>query len=164
MFIRLVLVVVFSCVLTLVPGLSFGQGAGAPSGAAKLAGALGQQLLKWNEEMLAAQVRGDIAALDQLLTDDYTRLHAVGAVETKAEFLNGLKEPHFLAIQTSDVTVRVYGSTAILVGHALVKRVGDPDDHTTFMDVWVQQNGKWRVAAWVTTRIPQRAANRGAGN
>ena len=179
--IRCLLVFVFSAAVMLAPGLSFGQEAGlvpASRGTSAVSkdNGLEQQLLRLNREMLDAQIRGDIAALDQFLTDDFTRTHAAGGVQSKADFLSSdvvrelpgapvgsPKMPRFLAFDLSNVKVRLYGTSAILTAQALVKRAGDPDDHTTFLNVWVLQDGKWRVAAWVTTRIPQRAAEQGAG-
>ena len=170
MFIRALLVFVFSCASVLIGDFSFGQELGPTSVPrarpdSSKHSALEQQLVKLNEEMLAAQVRADIAALDEFLTDDYTRTHAVGRIENKADFLNDLKtgNTRFLAVDVTDVDVRVYGTAAVLVGHARQTTAENPETGITFTAVWVQQDHKWRVAAWTTTRIPQRASDASAG-
>ena len=49
-----------------------------------------QEVLKMNEECNAAELRGDVAAMDSYETDDFTHTHAKGTVEHKAEYLKGV--------------------------------------------------------------------------
>jgi hypothetical protein len=53
-----------------------------------------QEVLKMNEECNAAELRGDVAAMDSFETDDFTHTQANGTVEHKAEYLNGVGSAH----------------------------------------------------------------------
>jgi hypothetical protein len=114
-----------------------------------------QELIKLNQEMAAAEVRGDIPALERLFTDDYTHSHAVGVLEKRADFLDDIKAGRrkYSALDLSEVEVRAYTASAIITGHVHIKNLTG-DTQNLFLDVWVLQQGKWRMAAWVTTRIP----------
>lgn len=107
----------------------------------------------------AAMVQVDAAALAGLLADDLTYTHSNGVVENKAQFLESLSSGRlrYLSIEPSEVVVRVYGDTAILTGRSTMK-VKTGEQETTlpirFTDVWVRQAGRWRMAAWQSTRIP----------
>src|SRR5205823_6059503 len=48
-----------------------------------------QEVLKINAECNAAELRGDVKAMDACETEDFTHTHASGQVEHKAEYLKG---------------------------------------------------------------------------
>ena len=50
-----------------------------------------QVVLTAHERRRAATLAGDVAALDSMMTDDLTFMHANAPLETKAEFLDALK-------------------------------------------------------------------------
>jgi hypothetical protein len=168
-FIRNWMVLVFSWGMMLVPGSAFGQGSVAASAVRATPDAskndqIVRQVMKLNEEMVAAQVRGDAVAIEKFLADDYSKMHEVGAVQTRAEFLKDNFPGRYLAIDLSDVTGRVYGSTVILMGHTRTKRARN-ETRTSFTDVWVEQNGTWKVVMWATVgQVPVDAAAPSAAN
>jgi hypothetical protein len=163
------LLFVFSWGMMLIPGTCFGQASVAASAARSTPDGSNneqiiRQVMKLNEEMVAAQVRGDAVAIEKFLADDYTKMHEVGAVQTRAEFLKDNYPGRYLAIDLSDVTGRVYGTTAILMGHTRTKRAKN-ETRTSFMDVWVQQNGTWKVVVWATVgQVPVDAPAPSAAN
>src|SRR5215212_9528739 len=66
----------------------------------------------WNE----SRVRADVAALGNLLDDDWTVTHGDGTINTKAEYLADLKSgarKFFGDVKQDDFTVRIYGDTSI---------------------------------------------------
>ena len=82
-----------SGVLVFIPGFSSGGKSGdavpaAQSGDAE-AGA-DQEVLKINAECNAAELRGDVAVMDNCETDDFTHTHANGTVEHKTAYLKGV--------------------------------------------------------------------------
>src|SRR4051812_1274387 len=69
----------------------------------------------WNE----ARAKADVAALDRMLAPDWTVTHGDGTINTKAEYLADLKSGARAfsgAVKEDDVTVRVYGDTAVASG------------------------------------------------
>src|SRR5947208_16927606 len=78
-----------------------------------------QEALKADTDCNAAELRGDVKAMDACETDDFTHIHANGMVEHKAEYLKGVGSGahKFLTLDLSEVHVRSYGSTAIVEEH-----------------------------------------------
>jgi hypothetical protein len=107
-----------------------------------------------------AMVKADIATLGTLLSDDLTYFHSSGLVDTKASFIGLLKsgDLKYRSIAMSDMTVRIYGETAILTGRAVMvsKRVNaaEATNHLNFTSVWVRANGTWKYVAWQSTKLP----------
>lgn len=124
-----------------------------------------QEVLKTNEECNAAELHGDIAAMDSCETDDFTHTHANGTVEHKAEYLKGVGSGahKFLLLDLSEVHVRSYeGTSAIVEGHIHLRANNNgkvADVNNLFMTVWVKLQGKWREAAWIAGRLPANAAS-----
>jgi acetamidase/formamidase/ketosteroid isomerase-like protein len=109
---------------------------------------------QWNE----ARVRSDVAVLDRLLADDWTVTHGDGTINTKAEYLADLKSGarKFSAdVKEDDVSVRVYGGTAIASGLSdsnvtyQGKRSGGA---LRFTRVYVDRDGRWVMVASHATR------------
>jgi ketosteroid isomerase-like protein len=157
-----VLLCALFCALAFLPQFSF---AGEPSNAVPAAqygdakAAADQDVLKMNAECNAAELRGDVAAMDSCETEDFTHTHANGAVEHKAEYLKGVGSGahKFLALDLSEVHVRSYGATAIVEEHLHLRannsgRIADVNN--LVMTVWTKQQGKWREAAWIAVGLP----------
>ena len=141
---------VFTCLWMFVPAACFGQGAAKYTG-------MEAQIVKMTEEVVAAEVREDAAAMGRFFTDNYTHTHAVGRVETKAEFIAAFKPGthKYVSADISEIRVRFFGASAIVSGQ---ERIGVPDgDHYyLFSAFWIQEQGKWRMAAWVTSPDPKK--------
>ncbi len=109
-----------------------------------------------------AMVRGDVSALDDLLSDDLTYTHATGVFETKAEFIAKLKsgQTKYESFTPEDMLVRVYGTTAVVTGMARVK-VQAKGEHLSFQlrftNVYVKKDDRWQMAAWQATRLPNQS-------
>jgi ketosteroid isomerase-like protein len=119
-----------------------------------------QEVVKINEACNAAELRGDVKAMETCETDDFTHIHANGMVEHKAEYLKGVGSGahKFLALDISDVQVRSYGSTAIVEEHMHLRADNSgriADVHNLVMTVWTKQQGKWREAAWIAVGLPK---------
>jgi hypothetical protein len=153
----------FACVLMLVPGACYGQEAvraatkeiAAKDGAAKVSD---QQFMKMTEDLLAAEVREDPAAMDKVLTASYTHTHAAGRQQSRAEFMaDFVPGTHkYKGADIFDLLVRSYGSSALVSGGEHIHVDGPNGDHYyKFTAFWVQDRGQWRVAAWVTSTDPK---------
>jgi hypothetical protein len=128
------------------------------------ASATTEQVIKLNEQLMAAEVQPDVTFVESILADDYSHTHANGIVQTKAEFMEGLKSGShgYAMLELTDVHARAYGTTVIVEGHVHIKGTNmgkqTAEGHNLFSEVWVQQGGKWRLAAWLTLRLPTPAA------
>lgn len=118
-----------------------------------------QEVLKMNAQCNDAELRGDVAAMDNCETPDFTHIHANGEVEHKAEYLKGVGSGahKFLALDLSDVHVRSYGATAVVEEHMHLRadnsgRIADVNN--LVMTVWTKEQGKWREAAWMAVGVP----------
>src|SRR3989442_10281612 len=147
-------------VFVLFAGLTANTALAAQSGDAKAR--TDQEVLKINAACNAAELRGDVAAMDSCETEDFTHTHANGMVEHKAEYLKGVGSGahKFLTLDLSDLHVRSYGASAIVEGHIHLRannsgRIADVNNQ--LMTVWVKQPGKWREAAWMAVGLPKPA-------
>jgi len=118
-----------------------------------------EEVLKANTDCNAAELRGDVAAMDACETDDFTHTHASGQVEHKAKYLKGVGSGahKFLTLDLSELQVRSYGTSAIVEGHIHLRadNLGKiADVNNQLMTVWVKQQGKWREAAWIAVGLP----------
>lgn len=118
-----------------------------------------QEVLKRNAECNDAELRAEIAAMDECETSDFTHTHANGMVEHKAEFLKGVGSGahKFLALDLSEVHVRTYGDTAIVDEHMHLRADNSghiADVNNLVMTVWTRQQGKWHEAAWMAVGLP----------
>lgn len=114
---------------------------------------------KAQEARFAATIKADLAGLSALLADDMTYGHSNSKIETKAEFLDLIKTGHYQykSIAPREVAARLYGDTALLSGLADIDVVsgGQPVSvKLRFLEVWVKQGGRWKLAAWQSTRLP----------
>ena len=94
-----------------------------------------------------------------MMTDDLTYTHSSGVEESKAEFLEGLKNGKYVyrEIAPRGRKVRVHGDAAIVSGPAHV--VIEPGGKRTeldlyFTELYVKEAGQWRMALWQSTRLP----------
>ena len=74
-----------------------------------------QEIWQLETRRFEAVVRGDVAALEGILSDDLTYTHATGVFETKAEFLGKMKSGQlkYESFGPEDFRVRVYGTGVI---------------------------------------------------
>ncbi len=77
-----------------------------------------QEIMRIENERNRAVVDGDAAALDRLTAADYSFITLRGELRTKDEIVKGFKSGsfHYDTRTISDLTVRVYGDTAVVVG------------------------------------------------
>jgi len=119
-----------------------------------------QELIKLDNELTGATIRGDVAALDRILAENLIYTHSSGRVETKAQFLAGLKsgEVKYESINRDDVKVQVLGEAAVLTGHAVVRLNSKGQVmnlNLRFMRVYAKQQGRWQAVAYQSTHIAQ---------
>jgi ketosteroid isomerase-like protein len=103
---------------------------------------------RWTE----AERRGDVAALDALLTDDFSAVGPVGFVLDKKQWLERYASGSLVhdAFTWDEVTLRQYGSAVVAVGVQGQQSVFDGRDADGFFRMTqtiVRDGGAWRLAA-----------------
>ena len=111
---------------------------------------------------VAAFISKDTAALDKLLRDDLTYIHASGRVDDKKSLIEALRSDqlHYTSMTTKAIHVRLDppGHTAVLDGEYAVKvinRGANPENldlNVFFLAVYLHSRSGWQLIAWQTTR------------
>jgi ketosteroid isomerase-like protein len=109
----------------------------------------------WRDAIL----KGNIAALDALLADDYMSISAYGTLQNKEQALDNVRsgQLHFTALEFSDRKVHFYGTTALVTSRAEVTATaGDKDISGSYryIRVYVRDaRGVWKVVSFEASRI-----------
>jgi len=105
-----------------------------------------------------AMIKADTATLADLLSPDLTYVHSSGVLESRDEYVEAIRSGKYKykKVDLEDVKVRAYGDTALVSGKATIDVTSSGNEvHSVlcFLDVWVKQDGKWRMSAWQSTRL-----------
>jgi ketosteroid isomerase-like protein len=138
-----------------------------------------QEIMKLENELAKAGLRGDVATTARLMADDYLFMTRDGVVyknlkaallgrmksgESKADLLSRMEsgesdEPKPYPAIVDDAQVHVYGDTAVVMVRSTYKSRSKEgrviEVPTRFMHVWVRQKGRWQLVAGSSTRIEQ---------
>jgi ketosteroid isomerase-like protein len=118
-----------------------------------------QEIRQRETRRFEAIVRADLAALEDILSDDLTYTHTNGVFETKGEFIAKIKSGQlkYETFAPEDIRVRVFGETGVLNGLARVKVQVKGEQlsfQLRFTDVYVKKGDRWQMVAWQATRLP----------
>ena len=119
------------------------------------------QILALEQRRFKAMCAGDADALDELLHRDLMYSHSSGAVDSKASYTRGIREKFwdYHSIESSDETVSIYGGTALIHCRLQISltRQGVPKAlDLVALTVWVEDAGRWQVAAVHSTPAQSR--------
>jgi ketosteroid isomerase-like protein len=118
-----------------------------------------QEVLQFERDACKAFLDADVAALERVLTPDFTLTLSNGEVSTRADEINELRsgEVHYDVFENYDMLARVYGNdTAVVLGKTRVKGTADgkPFDRIVqFTDTLIKRDGHWQLAAGHVSRI-----------
>jgi ketosteroid isomerase-like protein len=120
-----------------------------------------RQVEALEEQWRTAQLTGDVAAMDKLLSDDYIGISMTGQVNTKAQQLDRARN-HKLVLSRLDLgemQVKLVGSIAIVTSRAQVEGTNDGVPVMgTFRYTRVYQrlpSGAWKITSFEATRVPE---------
>lgn len=108
----------------------------------------------------AALERSDVAALDRIMADDITYVHASGKMDTKKSYLDAIRsgQLRYFSWTPKNLQVRMLGDGAVINGEYAV-RVRDSQVQQTPFDidiyiltVYAHRDGRWQQLAWQSTR------------
>src|ERR1700730_14634035 len=103
-----------------------------------------------------AVVQQDKTSLERLLADDLYFAHSNGrSVQNKAEYIASITNgpAGYEALTMRDPTIHIYGATAVLSVCVDTKHPGAESFPVRFMQLYVQNNGRWQMASSVATRV-----------
>lgn len=120
-------------------------------------GANEQKLIKMTNDLAAAFAGNDAATLDKVLTDDFLKTAAsVNRAQPKEQFLGGLRtgRQKYLSYHLSNEKVQAYEGSGVVTANAdfnVINGASPPaENHEVVTAIWVQQQGTWRCAAWIS--------------
>ncbi|GAB3569684.1 hypothetical protein GCM10027578_24600 [Spirosoma luteolum] len=118
-----------------------------------------QVLATIEQKRFDAQVSKDYAVLDQLLADDLFYCHSNGGTDTKASYIQSIRDgkSKYDAIDIEDLKVRVYGNTAVLNGICVIKATNNGETINTrlrYTDVYVRKGKQWQMVSWQSLKFP----------
>ena len=121
-----------------------------------------KEVVAVEQARVAAFVNKDMAALDKLLREDLTYVHASGHVDNKKSLIEAIKSDqlHYTSMTNKAIHVRLDppGHTAVLDGEYAVKvinRGGNPENldlNVFFLAVYFRSRNGWQLIAWQTIR------------
>src|ERR1044071_1088730 len=118
-----------------------------------------KEALQFERDACQAFLDADVAALERVLTPDFTLTLSNGDVNTRADEINELHsgKVHYDVFENYDMLARLYGNdTAVVVGKTRVKGTADgkPFDRVVqFTDTLIKRDGRWQLAAGHVSRI-----------
>ena len=108
-------------------------------------------------ERCRALMARDLKAVATLVDDDLVHIHASGRIDTKAEYLAGVKKRFvFRDVARQDLTVRVYSDIAVAIGGLTqtVEIIGTSETRqmkAVVTQVWRHRDGAWRQVSFQAT-------------
>jgi ketosteroid isomerase-like protein len=105
-----------------------------------------------------ATMKKDGAALEKLLHPDLTYSHSSGMTQTKADVIKAVTtgKATVEGIDFSDMTVRVYGKTALVKGVVDLHNSTDGKTtvaHLSILHVWIKDSHGWQMVARHATKL-----------
>ena len=121
---------------------------------------IGTEVMALDKRRMEAMCRGDIPALNALLSEDLVYTHSSPRVDTKQSLLGGMESGTtvYTSIEPSEVRAQAFENAVVLTGvaHIGVTANGRPLSFgVRFTDVYVNSGGEWRMVAWQSTRLPE---------
>jgi uncharacterized protein DUF4440 len=147
--------------LSLVLGASAVLGAPVPSGTSSAE----KEVMATEQARTAALEGSDVGALERIMADDVTYIHASGKVDNKKSYLDAIRsgQLHYISWQPKNLQVRMLGDGAAGEGAVIngeyAVRVRDsrvqvePFNINIFiLTVYARRDGRWQQIAWQSTR------------
>jgi ketosteroid isomerase-like protein len=120
-----------------------------------------QQVEELEQQWRTAQLAGDVAMMDKLLSDDYIGISMNGQVNTKAQQLARVNSRRvtLTRLDLTEMKVKLIGAIAIVTSRAEVEGTSDGESvKGTYRYTRVYQHlptGAWKITSFEATRIPQ---------
>jgi ketosteroid isomerase-like protein len=119
-----------------------------------------RQVEALEEQWRQAQLAGDVATMDSLLSDDYIGISMTGQVNTKAQQLDRMRNHKIVLskLDLGEMQVKLVGAIAIVTSRAEVEGTNDGTPvKGTYRYTRVYQRlptGDWKITSFEATRVP----------
>ena len=117
-------------------------------------------LEKAEKTWAAAITARDFQALDQVFAPDLIYAHSTGAIESKQDYVARLRSgaQRYDTVRHEKIRVVAHGNSAAT--HSIVRMIGSSNgkpfnDHLMVLHYWVNQGGRWRLAAHQSTKLAE---------
>ena len=109
-----------------------------------------QEVARYTEVWIAAELRGDVAFLQRALADDFMAVGPLGFMLTKREWIERHQsgDMTYAALTLDEVRVRVYDQAAVLIGRTVqdaAYRGNNVKAQLRTTVVLVRQGGDWQL-------------------
>src|ERR1700693_3173979 len=110
------------------------------------------QVLQVEHDCTQAYLNHHLAAVENILGDDWTYSPADGSFKTRAQVVEEFRVDtmKYETITQNNVKVRVYGITAVVTGDEVITGSDggrELSSHIRFTDVFVKRDDKWQAVA-----------------
>jgi ketosteroid isomerase-like protein len=123
-----------------------------------------EEVLSVEREWVEAIKSHDLQAMQRILSEDYTQILPDGTVIGKQAALESYQSErrYWEYAESLDHQIRIYGSTAVMI--ARWESIGENhgvkfDYQARFMAVYVNNSGRWQLAADLSIPIPGKKAS-----
>jgi ketosteroid isomerase-like protein len=119
-----------------------------------------RQVEDLEQQWRTAQLNGDVAAMDKLLSDDYIGISLNGQVNTKTQQIQrySSRRVSLTRLDLTEMKVKLIGDIAIVTSRAEVEGTADGSSiKGTYRYTRVYQHlpsGAWKITSFEATRIP----------
>ena len=137
-------------IVVFLSGLTLAVAQPAPNAAAK-------EVLAASDALKQAMMKKDAAALKKLLHENLTYSHSNARLQTKADVVAATTGNTTIeAMDFSEVTVRVYGTTALIRANLDIRNSTGgkaTTSHLNVLHVWLKGPGGWQLVARQSTQV-----------
>jgi len=116
-----------------------------------------KEVLAASDAWKLAMMKKDAAGLQKLMHEDMIYSHSNGRTQTKADVVQDTKGKTIIeAMDFSETTVRVYGTTALIRAKVEVRNSTDGKAtifHTNVLHVWLKGPGGWQLVSRQATQL-----------
>jgi len=117
------------------------------------------EALKAEQDRYAAQMKGDVAAMQRLIGDDLVYIHSSTVQDTKASFIESIRSGNvkYRTMKRGDMKVRTYGCIAIVSGGAnfgVTVKGEDRSLNLLFHAVYAKRAAGIQFVSWQATKLP----------
>jgi ketosteroid isomerase-like protein len=116
------------------------------------------RLRQLNEQYIDAVMQANVNWYQQHLAEDFVCIDSEGTVFDKPAFLQRTSRgPYVADYQLQDVTVRIYGETALVQATGVFTQKDGAPGMCRYTDVYVRSGDDWKVVSAQITRFHARS-------
>jgi ketosteroid isomerase-like protein len=116
-------------------------------------------VIELDKKRMNAMGQKDVAALNELISDDLIYTHSSARQDTKQSLIGAMESGKtvYTSVVPSEVKAQDCGDAVVLTGIARISVVsgGKPNSFgVRFTDVYANKGGRWQMVTWQSTRLP----------